>query len=273
MLLYKHNNKCLVHEYTIANITMYFQTWRHSVIFWNFNIFNKRNVLHMELNVILVLNSFKTFNANKWEDEKSNAFQIICFDFWVQEHGKRDPFLVFSPVRTPLASHACWSIGPSLYSSAPAFTMFYWDYLDLFLDWGRKLPLFGSSKCRKGWWHLPWTSIDPQESPQTYFSPKNCAPYVTRASRPALTTALFQRQSILSTVSSMVLGTLQALRKYWMNWIKTMKLLCDFFTASRSGFFLLIWTTTDECSCKKVNWCTSVGRRHQESNSYVSSAQ
>lgn len=39
----------------------------------------------MELNVILLLNSYKTFNANKWADAKNECFQIVRFDFWVQK--------------------------------------------------------------------------------------------------------------------------------------------------------------------------------------------
>lgn len=46
-------------------------------------------MLHTELNVILLLNPYKTFNANKWVDEKMNTFQIRCFDVRVQKTWQR----------------------------------------------------------------------------------------------------------------------------------------------------------------------------------------
>lgn len=44
----------------------------------------------MELNVILVLNPYKNFNANKWVNKKMNTFPIRCFDFWVQKTWQTD---------------------------------------------------------------------------------------------------------------------------------------------------------------------------------------
>lgn len=56
----------------------------------------------MELNVILLLNSYKTFNANKWADEKKQHFSDHMFWLWGSENMANGTHFQYSHLWEPL---------------------------------------------------------------------------------------------------------------------------------------------------------------------------